>query len=628
MPEKWQRLHLANDGGIPPLLFKYSPTAGGYELYMTDLNYMWSEQLDRNAILKRADKDDATIDPSEDPEQFQVLLQKIGDGLQNESGSRASLIPETQGRAHALQLTVASRLPAPLKPLKWKFHLSKEPQSSMTSHLLLPFINAEADREVCQQSLIEDLNKKDWVLGKLFDKIEAMGIDLSTIFPGISGLRSRKGPTLAQAAKYIKGLAPFNEQTWREEFSKSSPNAGLSANIVTEMSVISRVSGQPSSLKPPPDEWWANITRSDDTIAPPTLQDDNRENHKAKLSTDAMDTDTDAGSETGDDDEFERQETPPRFKKPSSIPQKSPPARKDEDDVTQSEDEEATFPKRKRENEKTRVEDQPPPAMRPKVPLAEKSKGLGTIGGKKQIKPKSPSPTPTPSPSAPLPATKSPFQLPPRKQQPQQQPANDDETTDADTDEEPPKSQPKAKTKDSTNPAPKPSRGLGVIGGKKKKQPSPVPEPEPSRPQTQPQSESESLEPQPPQQPPPPKKKKPQGKLGVIGGQKKEKAKHSSSTGTPTPSQTESLSPPASKAKQKQGQDQDDKDVKEEEETRTRFLLLPSSAAKEGKVVKREKTTEPERGETEEKKADRKREELKRQLEAKSKVPAKKKRRF
>ena len=307
MSEKWQRLHLSNEGNIPPLLFKYLTTTSGYELYITDLKYIWSERLDRKTVLKRADEDDTTIDPREDLEQFKVLLQKIREGLQNDPGSKTSLNPETKGSVHSLEFTVTCKLPAPLRPLKWKLCLSREPQSSMTSHLLLPFINAEADREACQQSLIDELNKKDWVLAKVFDKIEAMGVDLSTIFPGTSGLRGagRKGPTLAQAARYIRGLAPFSEQAWREEVSKSSPNAGLSANIVTEMSAGSRESGKLHSLKPPPDEWWTGFTTSDDTITALSPEGDSKREPTTKPLADGMDIDTDAGSETGEDDEFE-----------------------------------------------------------------------------------------------------------------------------------------------------------------------------------------------------------------------------------------------------------------------------------------------------------------------------------
>ncbi|KAL4921058.1 XRCC4-like factor-domain-containing protein [Aspergillus aurantiobrunneus] len=631
MPEKWQQLHLANNGAIPPLLFKYSPTASGYALYMTDLNYIWSEHLDRKAVIKRAEKDDTTIDPSEDLEQFNVLLEKIGEALQNEPGSKTSLSSKTQGSTHDLELTVTLELPAPLKPLQWSLYLSREPQSSTTSHLLLPFINAEADREAGQQSLIEELNKKDWVLGKLFDKIDTMGIDISTIFPGTSGLRGgRKGPTLAQAAKYIKGLAPFNEQSWREEVSKYSPNVGLSANIVAEMSVNSRISGQLNSLKPPPDHWWEGLATSNDTRAHSTPEEVDEKEAVAKPSKDIMETDTDAGSETGDDDEFERQETPPRLKKPDKSLQKFPPPRKDENEETQSEDEEPNFPKRKQETKTTsRVEDHPGPAKRPKAPPTGKPKGLGTIGGKKQTQQKSPSLSPTPS----LPETSSPSPSPRRKKQQPQPPEkhdDDDETTDADadTDEEPPKPQAKTNSEDTTKPAPKPARRIGVIGGKKK-EPTPEleptleteseqePEPEPNisnNKATQPQSKSQSPEPQPAQAP---LKKK---KLGVIGGQKAKDKIDSSGAEATKSSRTESISPPANAKKKQEGHEE----AKKEEGPSS----LSPPAPEERKLVKRETPAEREREETEEERADRKREELKRQLEAKSKAPAKKKRRF
>jgi hypothetical protein len=303
MSTAWQQLRLSNEGNLPPLLFKYSPTASGYELYMTDLSYIWSERLDRKAILKRADEEDTTIDPSEDSEQFEVLLQKIGEGLQNGPGSSSILTTKTHDKTQGFELTVTSKLPAPLRPLEWRLHLFREPQSSTTSHLLLPLIRAEGDRAARQQLLIEELGKKDWVLAKLFDKIEAMGIDLSTIFPGTSGLRSgRKGPTLAQAAKYIKGLAPFNEQSWLEEVDKSATDSGLARNIVTAIS--GQLSKDSDPLQPPPDEWWKDLTVSDSPAMISTPQKSNKQFQQTKPASDAMSTDTDAVSETGDE-EFE-----------------------------------------------------------------------------------------------------------------------------------------------------------------------------------------------------------------------------------------------------------------------------------------------------------------------------------
>ncbi|KAL2801365.1 XRCC4-like factor-domain-containing protein [Aspergillus keveii] len=616
MSTAWQQLRLSNEGNLPPLLFKYSPTASGYELYMTDLSYIWSERLDRKAILKRADGEDTTIDPSEDSEQFEVLLQKIGEGLQNGPGSSSILTTKTHDKTQGFELTVTSKLPAPLRPLEWRLHLFREPQSSTTSHLLLPLIRAEGDRAARQQLLIEELGKKDWVLAKLFDKIEAMGIDLSTIFPGTSGLRSgRKGPTLAQAAKYIKGLAPFNEQSWLEEVEKSATDSGLADNIVTAIS--GQLSQDSDPLQPPPDEWWKNLTVSDSPAMISTPQKSNKQFQQTKPASDAMSTDTDAVSETGDE-EFERQETPPRLKKPGAA---SKAISKDADEETQSEDEDVRPPNRGTGKEKQSMSEQRlSPAMRPKVTATGKSKGFGTNGGKKQAKPKEPSPAPAPSPPEAKAKATSPQTT---KHQPFKPPLT--ENDDGTTDDEPPKTI-KANN-DTKKTAPRPSRGLGVIGGKKKKEPEPEPELEPElEPETRSRSRSQShggpdggsqspelnLRTQAQQTQSEPKKKKPLGKLGVIGGSK---AKPKANT-----KPRESISPAPTR---KKVEDEENVDKKPREST-------PGTLAPADRKAKKDTSAppEPEHEETEQERADRKREELKRQLEAKSKTPAKKKRRF
>ncbi|KAL4875920.1 XRCC4-like factor-domain-containing protein [Aspergillus karnatakaensis] len=622
MPAKWQRLHLFNEGDIPPLLFRYSPTANSYELHLTDLNYIWSENLDRKAIFKRADDDETTIDPSEDLEQFKVLLQKIGDGLRNEPGSKLVLNPAKRGDGQDLELTLTVKLPAPLEPLRWTIHLFKQPQYFTTSNLLLPFIKAEAGQEARQKSLIEELSKKDWVLQKLFDKIEAMGIDLSAIFPGTSGLRGgRKGLTLAQAAKYIKGLAPFDEQSWREQVDKASPDSGLAANIVAELSNASQASEQLESLKPPTNGWW-NCVRIVDSRMSPSVPQDKHEKKSGKTSREAMEIDSTAGTETDDDDddEFERQETPPGLKKPNKGGSQHTQAISKHQGETQSEDEEASPPPRKRVKESQT--DPPSPAIRPKAPPARagagKARGLGTIGGKKQPKPTKPSPSPSPSPSPP-PVPKSPSQHSLKEQQspPPGLDRNDETTDDEDIDSYQPTSEPK--------PAPKPvpkKTGLHVIGGKKKKQSTPTPEPESrhkpesgaetGQSQSTPQSTDRST-----------KNKKPLGKIGRIGGQR---AKLKPNTGT-RPSQSISP-PPNSKSEPKHADDTETDDGEEEEGMMKNKKKASTPLYPKDKKPKFEPSPPPAREETEEEKADRKREELKRLLEAKSKAPVKKKRRF
>jgi hypothetical protein len=636
MSEKWHRLHLANHGDIPPLLYKYSPASTGYELYMTDLNSMWSEHLDREAILKRAEEDNTPIDPSEDLDQFKVLLTKIQEGLQSGPGSKVSLQPRTRGRDHTLELRVTSKLPAPLEPLVWKVFLSKEAQSSMTRHLLLPLINAEVEQGARQRSLIEELNKKDWVLSKLFDKFETLGIDLTAIFPGASGIRAgRKGLTLTEMGKYIKGLAPFEEESWREEIFKSFSGSVFSTNIVAELSEGSPNSTQLGSLKLPPDGWWEGLTVSNNATSSTPPKDDKKP--ESNPAANSLETDTDVGSETGPD-EFEamhvksmskshflqRQETPPRLKKLSGSPQKSSRARKDDNKEAQSEDEEATSPKNKFENkfEKAtnhKAEVHSNPANNSKVPLPRRSKGLGKIGGKKQTKPSSSSPAPSPTPS--------PSPSPSHGKQNPSKSLIDEETTDEDAnaDEEPHYTLTKTKHTPTSAPrkVPKQSRRLGVIGGKKKQStPEPEPRPEPeSEPEPEPSSKPSRF--QSPEPHPPPKKKKPLGRIGVIGGHKsKQKAFQNRSSEAPNSSRTESVLQPA-ESDQRQSNTEDEEEAEKKERPASRSPLLP-----EAKKVKLKTAAKPEREQTEEEKADRKREELKRQLEAKSKAPAKRKRRF
>lgn len=297
MPGKWKRLQLVYQG--PPLLFSFVATSDGYHLHITDLTQMWSEKCNRRAILERAEERNTTIDPSEDPEQFRVLLQKLDEALLGSPGSSVSL---NNGRSPgSLELIAVTKLPAPLKPLKWPLFLSKEPQPSTTGHLLLPMLRETAGFESRERALLEQIKRKDWVLGKLFDKIETMGIDLGTVFPGTSGLRAgRTGTTLEQTARYIKGVAPFDEKTWTNEASKLSPASGLAANLVAEASG----SGTVEDLRPAEDKWWSSLPAQGTVPAVPGKEEKGTEEHQPPVPRGDMEVDTDAEQET-DEDEFE-----------------------------------------------------------------------------------------------------------------------------------------------------------------------------------------------------------------------------------------------------------------------------------------------------------------------------------
>ncbi|KAL5361950.1 XRCC4-like factor-domain-containing protein [Aspergillus floccosus] len=576
MSAPWKKLHLSRTTGSPPLLYKYISTPSSYELYMTDLTNIWSERMSRQAILKRADKDDTTIDPSEDSEQFGLLLQKISDALQHAPGSSTTLHHRSLG---SLELNTSIKLPAPLEPLRWTLYLSKEQPSSTTAHLLLPLVEAEVDREFRQKTLIDQLHKKDWILAKLFDKIEAVGIDLSTIFPGISGLRSgRKGTTLAQAAKYIKGVAPFGEQAWLDEASKSSPGVDLASNILME---ISGTGGTESAgkLHLPPDAWWEDISTIEDHAdrsSPPRQKETPKPQHK--VSNDDLEMETDSGGAT-DDDEFQRQETPPRLKRPQVTRKKS------------------QIPIEKNQETDDEIVKKSPLPERPK-PVSKQPKSLGVIGGKKQ-----PRQAPPKSPPA-LEQDVTTMEL--SQKHDQDGLSTDEGRTDPGSDEQAASPPPPAISKlkgQTQRPSVKP-RGLGVIGGKKKDaQPAPAQSTSPKSPEGEPMRES-SIE----KSSLPVTRTKRAGKLGVIGGKPSKITSGTSPSRKPSPSR------------------------RAEEDTEMSGIAKAKPEPPKSLSPKKEtRQTQPEelkKEETEQDRADRRREELKRQLEAKAKAPAKKKRKF
>ncbi|KAE8145583.1 XRCC4-like factor-domain-containing protein [Aspergillus avenaceus] len=548
MSLKWQRLCLSKVENIPPLLFKYSPTPTSYELYITDLTNVWSEHMNRQNILKRAEEIATTIDPSEDPEQFKLLLQKIEDALRNQPGSSTEV--SWSSKTNSLELTITTELPSPFKPLKWSLYLSKEPQSSVTSQLFLPLVRAEADWESHQRTLIDQLHRKDWILGKLFDKIEAVGVDLSTIFPGTTGLRSgQKGTTLAQAAKYIKGVAPFDENAWFEEISKSSAGSGLAANILAEVSSPDNTA-RPGVLNPPPDKWWENFTTTGAAAA--SVWKDNCIQMGTQVSKRASADDTQSDTEI-DDNEFEQQETPPGLRQFKNKRREMIPSRSKDKGADVNIPENSPSPKQKS----------------PVKP----SRGLGVIGGKTKTKT-----VQQPSPPSPHPTQTSHI---------------DDDQTDSGTDSSPASSSPGKPLKKAPEKAPSKPRGLGVIGGRKKQKQATPTEPTSSPPVNPPKLEPNVDQPLPPLK----HETKRAGKLGIIGG----KAHKQTIDSTPS---------------RKPEEDHDGRSSPPKNQTPRQSECPPSQLQP------------PQKEETEKERADRKREELKRQLDAKSKAPTKKKRKF
>jgi hypothetical protein len=207
-------------------------------------------------IAKRAEEEAATIDPGEDPEQLKVLLEKIGEALQR---GKESTVLSSGTQTDSLEITTTTKLPAPLRPLRWTLKLSKEPLSSATSRLLIPLLKGEADRESRQRSLLNQIKQKDYVLGKLFDKIETLGTELGSVFPSAAGLRtSRKGSTRSEAGRFVKGIAPFDEEAWLAEVG-SSNGSGFGINLFQEISESGNVEDLENINQH--GEWWRQLQK-------------------------------------------------------------------------------------------------------------------------------------------------------------------------------------------------------------------------------------------------------------------------------------------------------------------------------------------------------------------------------
>ncbi|KAL2013050.1 hypothetical protein VTN00DRAFT_575 [Thermoascus crustaceus] len=692
MPPAWRKLPLPPQEGLPPLLFKYITTPNSYDIYLTDLTYIWSERLNRRAILDRASDENTSIDPSEDSEQFKVLLEKIEDALRGSPGSSITL--NNGSKANSLELTTTTKLPSPLPPLQWTLYLLREPQTSLTSELLLPLLREEADRETRQRSLLDHLKEKDWVLRKLFDKIESLGIDPSTVFPSAAaGLRSAKrgSITLSQAAKYIKGLAPFDEEEWRNEVGGGNAESGLAPNLVGELSDATLGLRR---FGPAPDKWWESLD-----IRGPAPEAGKQKKVMATRAAKSPTTETRRDDVTEDEeseDEFQRQETPPRIRE----------AKLQRQQLEQT----------GKAQTKERREETPTPS--PSLPLQQptpkaKPKGLGTIGVRRAAAkmeehppvlrasstasnvskpPKAPPPVPprvptdqeTESEEEPKPPQRrrpSPVSRPKAKQKQAEMPVSDQET-ESDEEETPPPRRPKplAKPKQMEPPAQRQEtesdEEVPDLSQRRRQQPSPAlqaKETEPStrdqetesdeespprqRPSPAPEAKREAeppaatkkrglgvigggrkkaKEPSPPSQPPPPtspdretttttqspqKSKRPGGILGVIGGGKPSREKEKKDIPSPT-----SHAPSTAPGAEAEDDDLDTASTGVNKKPPPPSLSRSPSPSK-AQPVKQE-PEQPKREETAQEKADRKREELKRQLEAKSKAPAKKKRKF
>ncbi|GAP88153.2 putative C6 zinc finger domain-containing protein [Rosellinia necatrix] len=296
--------------GLPALLVSLRFGKSSYTLHITDLANVWVERLDRRGILLRSLQENTSIDLVDaDPEQWAVFLSKLEAALDPMSPNHhltglGIAAGNHAGSPDGLTLHITCELPKPLAALEWPIHLAKCPPASLASELVLPLIRGRYLQSREADDLMNQLKEKDALITKLVDKLSTMHTPLELIFNSLS---AKHATSRAAAEERIKGLAPFDEGTWRSQQNIEPPQdaPALLRSVFgdSEFSCVTIDTGLGAS-----DvliDWWAKLgPRSHAALKP--------ENDLSHSEPQEMVCDSNASSIGKDNEDFQVQVTPTR----------------------------------------------------------------------------------------------------------------------------------------------------------------------------------------------------------------------------------------------------------------------------------------------------------------------------
>lgn len=197
------------------ILLRFSFTSQQeHTIQVTDLSSVYTRTLSKTQILKQAQEEECSIDPSQDDEQYDIFLQKLRNGL---SGREKCFYEykSVPNRASA-RLKISCPLPKPLRPLEWTWHLDLMSGNGLSSEVLAPLAATNCLLQQRIDQLCKVLSKKDAAVSKLLDKLESIPLDIAAVIPQVSMTKTGRGETKKQQlVRHIKGLEAFNERDWR-----------------------------------------------------------------------------------------------------------------------------------------------------------------------------------------------------------------------------------------------------------------------------------------------------------------------------------------------------------------------------------------------------------------------------
>lgn len=520
----WRPLPTPTSTGIdlPALLISTIFLKDAYTVHLTDLTHIWTESIDRKAIIRRSHDVNTSIDPSSGPGQFDIFLKKVQLGLNGSPNTSLALTigSADEGRPN-LEIGVTVDLPGGLAPLEWPIQLSEAEDATIKSYLIMPLLRAQHMQHKEIEGLREVIRDKDHVIQKVVDKLETMGTDLGQIFAQAASRPGRKGEWNKDR---VKGMAAFDQDKWRKGLHADQPR---DFSALLEETFGSHQEGSFASLIPTDavtkdeKEWWGSISGLTVNLGDGKIST-NRDSKKTRNNA------------------AKRAQASPSPSSSANVPNIS-----NEPSFVEEDAFEPLPASPKPEEETEDDEDLPNPP-----------EGFST----RRVARKSSSPLPLP--------------------------------------------------------VSKPKKTFGKIGGKKQAGPDPKPEPE--------------LEPEPKSQASKAKTvitettsesstvPRPKKRLGQIGGKKKEK--ETTPKLEPDPKREPEISQPALTLKKKLDIASHERSVPKAEELEDQ----PRGRA----AIKPEQSASPPPRETSDDRADKKREQLKRELEQKAKAPTKKKRKL
>ncbi|KIW34876.1 uncharacterized protein PV07_01623 [Cladophialophora immunda] len=303
--EGWQELQTTSRRQCPKLFYSVSTKEQSLTLLLTDLISIWECSLDRYDILAAAARQQTSIDPSVSTDQFEVLLSKIRKSL---GEGENSVIRDGRGNSQTLLLRTRIDLPRPLRPLEWAFTLDPQRASELAERILRPSLHEVFVSQNKINSLLGIIKDKDHIISRLLDRVGNSAVDLSLVFPGITGFASRKGGhvSAADANKHVPGMASFDEKVWTRQFANDDGYEGADR---TGLSNLVRGCEKCFAHSKAEHENWVKDLPSTDKSSQIDTSNKRIGSPSTKVPRKKPDSDSES---TGD--EFERQATPPHLK--------------------------------------------------------------------------------------------------------------------------------------------------------------------------------------------------------------------------------------------------------------------------------------------------------------------------